>query len=78
MDGLTKRETAQNPALDRVLTYYPPGTYSVWGNSEVEVAYFEDLKEAMVISGDFEVVLVEDADSAEDAAAQWQAAQPAE
>ena len=64
---LSQRQTAQNPALGRILTYYPPGTFSVWGNDNVEVAFFPNQQEAMVISGDFNVSLIEGVDSAESA-----------
>ncbi|ESA38100.1 hypothetical protein N836_34040 [Leptolyngbya sp. Heron Island J] len=68
--NLTQRQTAQNPALVRILTYYPPSAFSIWGNDNVEVAFFPDQQEAMVISGDFEVSLVEGVDSAESAVVQ--------
>ena len=67
---LAKRQTAQNPALGRILSYYPPGTFSVWGNDDVEVAFFPNQQEAMVISGDFNVSLIEGVDSAERAVVQ--------
>ncbi|NEZ60151.1 hypothetical protein [Adonisia turfae] len=75
-DGLTQRKTVQNPALGRLLSYHPPGTFSIWGNNTVEAAFFPKQQEAIVISGDFDIVLIENTNSVEDAIEQWDAAKP--